>query len=405
METLTSSAARGIIDNVGSFGTAPDYGTEYFTAGLDPYLNVINSEYLGSFIRDGGSSFKMVVGVYGGGKTHFLYCVRDLAWLNNYVVSYISLSPGESPFHRMELVYQAMVRGITLPLTAEEQLSGRERGIEAFVRSWYANLTAEAQERGMSGADVQRYIADRADSLPPLENANFTRAVRAALKALARNDCEGFADTCQWLSFEGYDRGRHGKHGILQRIDKTTAPSMLRSVGQWVREIGYSGLVVLFDEAEKVASLSTAQREQHLSNLRELIDECGHTSFKGVLIFYAVPDDNFLEGRTQIYEALRQRLTTVFEELNPAGVRVELESVGSEPIPFLSEVGDKLLAVYETAYTHKFPQAEAEELVLRTANAAYDQRFGDIGYKRVFVQELIGALHRWRLSGNVPAAS
>jgi len=76
---LTARIARRIIDTVGANGTPPEYGFQFFTEGLDPYLSIIEDEYLGSYINQGGSAFKLVVGVYGGGKTHFLYCVRDIA--------------------------------------------------------------------------------------------------------------------------------------------------------------------------------------------------------------------------------------------------------------------------------------------------------------------------------------
>jgi hypothetical protein len=135
MNELKPQVARRIIDTVGANGIPPQYGFQFFTAGLEPYLSVIEEEYLASFIKQGGSAFKMVVGVYGGGKTHFLYCVRDIAWNHNFAVSYVSLSPGESPFHKLELVYSAIVRNIVAPLTADELLSGYEPGIGAFLRN------------------------------------------------------------------------------------------------------------------------------------------------------------------------------------------------------------------------------------------------------------------------------
>ena len=43
--------------------------------------------------------------------------------------------------------------------------------------------------------------------------------------------------------------------------------------------------------------------------------------------YSTVPDESFLEGRTNVYEALNQRLATVFEnELNPTGVKIDLEN-------------------------------------------------------------------------------
>lgn len=403
MNELGPDIARRIIDTVGANGIPPQYGFQFFTAGLEPYLSVINDEYLSSFIKQGGSAFKMVVGVYGGGKTHFLYCIRDLAWSHNFVVSYVSLSPGESPFHRLELVYSAIVRGIVPPLSPEELLSGYEQGMVGFLRTWFSQRFQEYRNGGLVGDDLREALLNYVERIEGIESISFTRAVRAAFRTLLENREEDFINICQWLSGEGYDRHTHGRYGILQRIDKSTAFTMLRSLSQWVRQIGYSGMIVLLDEAERVPSLSTRQREQYLSNLREMIDECGHTTFQGVMIFYAVPDENFLEGRAQVYEALRQRVATVFETLNPSGVKVELEKVVSEPVPFLCEIGGKLAKVYETAYSHRLDESGCQQTVKAFAEAAYEQRFGDIGYKRLFVQMLVRGLHYLRQKGIPPS--
>jgi hypothetical protein len=403
MNELRPDIARRIIDTVGANGIPPDYGFQFFTEGLDPYLSVIEEEYLASFIKKGGSTFKMVVGVYGGGKTHFLYCVRDIAWKHNFVVSYVSLSPGESPFHKLELVYRAIVRGIMPPLSPDELLSGYEKGIISFLRSWYGKKYQEFSDRGLSGGDLREALLVDIERLGGIESIGFAKAVKSAFCALLNNQEEDFINICQWLSGEGYYRRIHGRYGILQRIDRTTAFPMIRSLVQWIREIGYSGLVVLLDEAERVPSLSTRQREQHLSNLREVIDECGHTNFQGVMIFYAVPDENFLEGHTQIYEALKQRVETVFDDLNPTGVKIELEKIPIEPLEFLKKIGQKLREIYEIAYEHHFDDARVEETVDLIANSAYEERFGDIGYKRLFVQRWIRGLHFLRLRGYPPS--
>jgi hypothetical protein len=62
-----------IVETVGQSGIPPKNGFQYFLAGLEPYLSTLREDYLETFIKDGGSSFKMVIGVYGGGKTHLSY--------------------------------------------------------------------------------------------------------------------------------------------------------------------------------------------------------------------------------------------------------------------------------------------------------------------------------------------
>jgi hypothetical protein len=208
---------------------------------------------------------------------------------------------------------------------------------------------------------------------------------------------------CQWLKGEGFDRKSLTRHQILQKIDKTTAFQMIRSLGQSVTHLGYSGLIILLDEAERVPSLSSKQKEQHLSNLREIIDECGHPTFNGMMLFYAVPDANFLDGKTMVYEALKQRVSTTFAMLNPAGVRIELEKAVPEAIPFLHEVGLKISKVYEVAFACQFDPSDCESLVSVIADWTYEQRYQDEGYKRLFVQKLIPGLRFLDKKGEIPS--
>jgi len=399
MSDLNRDLARRIVDTVGSSGYPPQYGAEHFTAGLDPYLSVIDEEYLSTFIRQGGSAFKMVVGTYGGGKTHFLYCVRDLAWDQRYAVSYVSLSSKECPFHRLDLVYQAIVRGILYPVPPEERYSGYEQGISSFIRSWFAEEQSKMEGRSFQGEDFCEGTLIDPARFRGIESISFKNAIRAAYTSLAEDREDDFESICQWLNGEGCDKSIAKRFRIMQRIDKTTAFSMVRSLVQWIREIGLCGLVVLLDEAEQRSSISTKDRAQHLSNLRELIDECGHTNFQSVLIFYAVPDDGFLEGRTQVYEALKQRVSTVFNELNPTGVRINLEELVKDPISFLAEVGDKLARVYEVAYDCTLDGGLREETIKAVAELAFEKRYSDIGYKRLFVKNLIKGFNKIRKSG------
>ncbi len=394
---LDTLIARRIVETVGAYGTPPEYGFQFFTAGLDEYLRCIHEEYLKTYIKEeGGSVVKIVIGAYGGGKTHFLYSIRELAWQENFVVSYVALSPEESPFHRLETVYRAIVNNITYPLQPEELLKGVEKGIEAFLITWYEKQMDVFQNIGLKGEALEKEIEQYLESVQRnIENTNFAKAIATAFFALHTEDEKTFKHILQWLKVEGYDKGIYRPLGILTPIDRSNAFSMLRSLVQWVCNIGYSGLVILFDEAEQIPSLSTRQRELTLSNLRELIDACMYTSFRHVMIFYALPDERFFEGPSHIYEALKQRISSVFDFFNPSGVKIKLENTKGDPIALLEEIGHKLKYIFETAYGVRFP-SQIENVIQIVAQEAYERRFGDIGYIRLFVQGIIKVFHLLR---------
>ena len=389
-QILDSNTARKIIEIVGGQGNPPEYGFQYFTVGVDIYLNTIEEEYFKDYIRNGGSAFKMVIGNYGNGKTHFLYCIRELAWKYNYIISYITLSPRETPFSELEKVYKTIVANLVYPQTPGELLSGYDRGIEAIIKKWYKEKYQEFSEK-LSGNAVQRELNTYASSLGPYESISFRNAIKEAFIALSEKREEDFTLIMQWLKGENPPRNMLKNFKIFEKIDKSTAFRMIRSLVQWIQEIGYSGLIVLMDEAEQTPSMSSKQKSFLLQNLRELIDECGHANFKSTMWFYAVPDETFLEGRSQIYEALRQRVSTVFDtEINPTGVKIYLEEVTEE---LLEEIGKKLAEIYEIAYNVKLDADTLEKTIRNIAEAAYKRKL-ETGCKRLFVQNIIKAFHK-----------
>ena len=78
--------ASHILQRLGEGGQPPEVGVELINVGNESYLKVLEHEYFGNQLRI-GSSFKLVQGYFGGGKTHFLHCVRDMAWRHGFVTA------------------------------------------------------------------------------------------------------------------------------------------------------------------------------------------------------------------------------------------------------------------------------------------------------------------------------
>jgi len=387
-----------------SLGEAPVGGLDYVTVGLDAYLDVIEKEYLGDFIKNGGGGFKLVIGPYGQGKTHFLYCVRDRAWRHGYVVSYVRLSSGECPFHKLEEVYKAIARGLVPPLTPEELWEGHETGLRSFLKRYLQELTD--RHRGeMDSTELRGWLVDHlAGAVGGVESISYGKAVKAALLALFGRDEDLFEYCLQYLAGEGHPPKRiRDRYGLLEKLDKSTAFKWFRSLVELVRGLEYSGLVVLFDETEMVTALTKGQKTQHLVNLRELIDETTKPSFRNVLIFYAIPETDFLDQKGQQYEALRQRLEGVFDEhVNPRGVRIELEKIlrklPAGEVEFLVNMGRRIVAVYEIAYEVKIERQGLDEKLMKIAEEAKRKKFEE-AHPRTFVKMLTQELGRFRRAG------
>jgi len=388
--------ARRIIQDVGGSGQPPVYGYQFFTAGIDPYIDTIEDEYLADFISAGGSSFKLVIGTYGGGKTHFLYSVQGKAWNYRYITSYIELSQNSTPFHKLEEVYRAVVANLLYPQEATALLRGYDKGIEAVLRTWFLSKQEEYSEY-FPEDKLEPALTDYANDIGPYESKSFQNAIKQAFLTQLHGDEVGFNLIVQWLKGESPHKSLLKDYHIFEKLDRSTAFKFLRDLIRWIQEIEYAGLIILMDEAEQTPSMSTKQRETLLNNLRELVDACSRGTVMSTMFFYAVPDDSFLEGRTAVYEALNQRLATIFEgAINPTGVRINLEDLEGDPEAFLREVGEKLARIYEIAYEISFDPGRLDAKLQEISEWAYKERFGEIGYKRAFVQQVIKAFHELR---------
>lgn len=377
---LDPRLAKAIIHKLGSFGTPPEFGIEYFSVGIEQYLKVIEDEYLKDILKFNLSSFKLITGNYGGGKTHFLYLVRNLGWRNNYVTSYVTLSPTECPFDRLELVYKRIVLNLHVPTETNVLQGPQDIGIDVLLRTWVKHS---------EGGNLLT-------QLPNLESSSFSNALKAATVNLLSDDEEGFQEVVQWLKGEEVPREIRLRYRISERVDRSNAFRMLRSLVQFINSIGYSGLLLLFDEAERGMSISSARdKRRALDNLRQLVDECGNSRLPGAMFFYAIPDENLLlEGSGGVYEALKQRLRSSFTRINPMGVKINLENIGVNAQDFLNQLGTKLAGIFETAYSCELQQDTLDVSLKNMIDAALEFQALDVSYRRIFVIGIIEIFHR-----------
>ncbi len=249
---MNTRQALLIINKLGSSGTPPEFGIESFTVGLEKYLNAIEDEYLKLKLKEYKlSSFKLVIGNYGGGKTHFLYSVRNRAFDNGFVVVYVPLNPTECPFDKLELVYKQIVTNLQVPAPDNDPTQSPITGIEAFIENWYNSVKAKI--------DHINAITDYLNILKGVESISFLNAIKGAFFNIATNDIDAFQSVIQYLKGEDIGKDIRARYRISERIDKSTAFRMIRSLIQWLHLIGYNGVIFLFDEAERGISMSSSK--------------------------------------------------------------------------------------------------------------------------------------------------
>jgi|APCry1669189070_1035195.scaffolds.fasta_scaffold01337_4 P-loop Domain of unknown function (DUF2791) len=394
--------ARQIIETLGQSGTPLSKGVSYYNVGNETLLNAIDRHYLGSYLADGGAVFKLVVGDYGSGKSHFLYCVRDRAWERNFAVSKVDLSPKESPYDDQRRVYAAVASNIIWHELGS--LGEDEHGLTRFLEGTLRRLAAP---HGLDLEDAEATELPEIHALlqtittTPIDSLSFQKAVVGYLNALLRGQERRQESLGRWLHGEEVspeDSRDLRSIGVTEKINKNNAFKMLRSLCQAVRALGYTGLALLFDEGDRMLSVGGRSEKVATDNLREVIDRC-REDLPGAMFLYAVPPA-FVHDIVPKYPALQQRIQApnYFSRSNPFSPQINLERLDVPDAELLTEIGYRLLPIFETAYTFRLnPEIQAANIA--TFSEAARNSYLAISHRRLFIKALVTEWFRQKEEG------
>jgi hypothetical protein len=394
--------ARQIIETLGQSGTPMPKGVSFYNVGNESLLNAIDTHYFGSYLADGGAVFKLVVGDYGSGKSHFLYCVRDRAWQRHFAVSKVDLSPKESPYDDQRRVYAAVASSVVwheLGATSEDE-HGLSRFLEGTLRRLVYLHGMDIGDEGIEAIpDVRAFMQTLGAS--QIDSLSFHKAIQGYFHALLRGHERRLESLERWLHGEEVtpeDMRDLRSIGVTEKINKNNAFKMLRSLCQAVRAIGYTGLCLLFDEGDRMLSIGGKAEKTATDNLREVIDRC-REDLPGALFMYAVPPD-FLQTVVPKYQALQQRIQAAnyFSRSNPFSPQINLEHLDIPDEEVLEQIGYRLLPIFEVAYAVKL-DADIQAENIRLLSAAARQSYLAISHRRLFIKALVTEWYRQTQDG------
>lgn len=326
-----ATSPRHVLAALAENGVAPADGeaTIRLSAGIDGALRRIAEETL-SFAAAGGGDMQFIHAPYGRGKTHFLRAVEHRAREHGFVTAYVDCLD-RSPFDSLDETYRSIARCMRPP--AAPGFAG-DLGVTRVVAS------APENKRPGSASVAERLAADKI--LSP-DYRNLARSYAAA--GLTDNDdelSESLAALLEATPGLAVAPGRLCRqHPWLLRplgkLARKNSGPWLRSLLSLPRVLGYSGLVVLFDETETALNKGGTRRIlRRLAHLRTFVDYMAVGAIGGCVIYYAVAED-FIETTGDYLGALKQRIerpAAPFENAppNPRAIWVALDEL-TDPGP------------------------------------------------------------------------
>lgn len=393
LNTLSRPLARHIMETLGSFGTPPVRGIQYFNVGNQSILKALDEFYLSSYLQDGGAAYKMVVGDYGSGKSHFLYCLRDMAWARNFAVVKVDLSPIETPYDDQKKVYDAVAQNIIWH--EADELSTDETGLTRFLEGTLQRVIQGEPSLETLQNPLYRGLIETVEA-SSIDSTAYQAAVLAYFDALVRDYQERQEALSRWLMGEATtpaDTKTLREVGVTGKINRSNGFRMLRSLCQIIRALSYSGLILLFDEVDRMASVGGRGEKLATDTLREVIDRT-REDLPGAMFVYAVPPQ-FINDVVPKYPALQQRVRTSgrFSRINHFNPLISLDQLDLHEDDLMLAIGEKLIPIYETAFGVQLDHTIQRANAVILANVARDI-FLDISHRRLFVKSFVVELSR-----------
>lgn len=393
MDGLTPELARRIVDRMGSTGQPPERGARLVNVATGEILDVLAEEYLRPMRGSGrNSTFKLVQAPFGGGKTHFLHCLRELAWEEGFCTALVGLSPKECPFDRPVSVYREVAHRIELPV--EELDVEPSQGLDRLLHQLAAVRIEE------SGSEAFKTWLRSEFAQANIESRSFARAIQRTLESHAEGDLDSVDTLTDYLLGERLDRKDREPHRLREELDDENAFRWLRSLAQSLSALGLPGVVLMFDEMDRNMSLSPRRRRDIGDNLRQMIDYCGQSLLPGVVWCYAVPPE-FMDTIVPEYPALAQRLkgSQRFSDISPNQPIIDLDRLPLEPAELFQAIGLRLLDLASLGHDHAFDR-EVQEANLGELARELGERQFESGTRRTFVKAAVSLLEEQRRAGD-----
>jgi len=259
-------------------------------------------------VADAGSSFRLVVGEYGSGKTFFLNLVRSIALEKRLVTAHVDLNP-DRRLHATGGQARSLYRELMRNLSTRSQPDGG--ALPSVVERFVSMTLAEARQRGERPETV---IRERLDQLTEMVGGyDFAEVIAAYWRGHDTGDEDLKGNSVRWLRAEFSTRtDARAAVGVRTIIDDDQVHDHLKLFARFVRLAGYSGLVVCLDEMVNLYKLPSAQaRKSNYEQLLRILNDTlqGHAVGLGFLLG-GTPELLFDTRRgLYSYPALESRLT------------------------------------------------------------------------------------------------
>jgi hypothetical protein len=258
-------------------------------------------------IADGGSSFRVVTGEYGAGKTFFLNLVRAIALEKKLVVANADLNP-DRRLHgtggQARSLYAELMRNVS---TRTKPDGGALPGIvEKFIATAKSDATARQ-------APTEEVLREKLNHLTELVNGyDFAEVIAAYCRGHEESNEQLKSNAVRWLRGEFATKtDARQALGVRSIVDDAEVYDQLKLLARFVRLAGYAGFFVSLDELVNLYKLANTQaRNSNYEQILRVLNDSLQGSAVGLGVVLGGTPEFLLDTRRGLYSypALQSRL-------------------------------------------------------------------------------------------------
>jgi len=286
-------------------GVVPRTGQHLIQVGRSRELDTLIKDI--EHIAQSGSTFRLVIGEYGSGKTFFLNLVRAVGLEKKMVVTNADLTPDrrlQATGGQARVLYAELMRNLS---TRTKPDGGALPGI---VEKFVSTVLLEAKTSGQS---PEASIYKKLENLSEMVGGyDFGAIIAAYWKGFESGDDQLKVNAIRWLRGEFSTKTEaRAALGVRTIVDDGSFYDYLKLLSRFARLAGYSGLVICLDELVNLYKLSNTQaRNANYEQILRILNDSLQGISEGVGFLLAGTSEFLMDTRRGLYSypALQSRL-------------------------------------------------------------------------------------------------
>ncbi|CAB3791204.1 ATP-binding protein [Pararobbsia alpina] len=319
-------------------GVVPRVGQHLIQVGRAKELEALLKDI--ERVADGGSSFRVVVGEYGAGKTFFLNLVRAIALEKKLVTLHADLNP-DRRLHASGGQARSLFAELVKNMSTRTKPDGG--ALAGVVEKFIGQAKTEAKASGRASEEVIR--AQLGQLTEMVNGYDFADVIAAYCRGFEEGNEPLKSDAIRWLRGEFSTKtDARNALGVRTIVDDASMYDQLKLLARFVRMAGYSGLMVCLDELVNLYKLANVQaRNSNYEQILRILNDSLQGSAEGLGFVLGGTPEFLLDTKRGLYSypALQSRLTeNAFATdglVDYSGPIVRLESLTPEDFYVLLE--------------------------------------------------------------------